>query len=773
MMMQGGFSMTALRSTLLVSITVAAGLSAGVGGAGAAACPNEGVRSELGVTRLPQCRAYEQITPVYKQALPIYPKGISADGNKALLFSLANLNDTEGVGESILEAHLYSASRTADGWQLTPLNAPLSEFVGQLPVAYEAQSGATLWEQHTPSQSSFTRGLYARFAGGDYRLLGRISVPFAGEETQEADYMYGISSEYADEPQAATHDYEHVVARALQREEYLPFDETLNGSSFYEYSGANDPPVLIGVEGEKESRKLVSQCGTVLGSNQNTVSFGSAYNALSADGETVFFTAEPTSGCSGAHGPAVAELYARLHGSPLSPLPAETVHVSASECTVACGAESGKNFEGASESGRIVYFTSTQKLTNDAIDGTTSGEAYKGSGCANTTPEEHGCDLYVYDFEAPGSECQQEHRCLRLVAGGEVLGVAGIAEDGQRVYYVKRNSAGLPDLYVYDLAEDRSVLVAHLASTGGQEALIWQKEFRRPVEVTGEDGRYLLFASATPGLTEDQEGSVGQLFEYDAVTGELVRVSKGEDGYNDNGNGVMAGINPEVVMESDENLGDVFDFKSETNRLMISRDGRTVVFRTRSKLSPYATSAEQCSSVYEFHAEGPLSSGEVHLLSDGQDTHQMGPLCGAIAYPAVMDATGSNVLFSSGDALVPGDTDGGQRDLFDARIDGGFTLSHQALCVEEGCAPAGLEPGGAASPGFVSEGSATQVPEASPSVPVTTTPPAARPKAKIPSGVARAKALRKALRACRKDKAQARRNVCERRARGRLGTRRG
>ena len=759
--------MTVLRNVLFAIFMVVAGVSVGVGSAGAAACPNESVRNELGVTRLPQCRAYEQVTPAYKEGYPVILRSLSSDGNKAILFSLANIDGAEGAGESAIESNLYTAVRTAGGWHLTPLNAPLSQFVGQVPVAYEAQSGATLWEQHTPSQSAFTRGLYARSTEGDYRFIGRVSIPFAGEETQEADYMYLSNANHIDEPEAATHDYEHVIARALQGEDYLPFDETLGKISFYEYSGANEPPVLVGVQGGKESHDLVSRCATILGSGQSSGEFGSLYNAISADGETVFFTAEAISAC-GVHAPPVAELYARLHGSPLSPLLAETVHVSASECTVACGEESGKNFEGASESGKIVYFTSTQKLTNNATDGTTSGEAYNGSGCTNTTPAQGGCDLYVYDAEAPGMECQQEHHCLRLVAGGEVLGVAGIAENGQRVYYVKRNNEGLPDLYVYDLAEDRSVLVAHLSFTGEQEATIWQREFNHPVQVTGEGGRYLLFASATPGLTEDQEGSVEQLFEYDAVTGELVRVSKGEDGYDENGNGVTIGINPESIAEPSEHLGLRTDFKSETNRLSISSDGRTVVFRTRGKLSPYATSAEKCFSVYEFHTEGPLSSGEVRLLSDGQDINQSGPRCGAFLYPTMMDATGNNILFSTADPLVPTDTDGGQRDLYDARIDGGFALPRGGLCAGERCGPT-TATGGAGMPSLAPEGSATQAPETTPNASGTTPPqPAAtKPKAKTPSSASRAAALRRALRACRKIRARSRRSACERAARGR------
>jgi hypothetical protein len=284
-----------------------------------------------------------------------------------------------------------------------------------------------------------------------------------------------------------------------------------------------------------------------------------------------------------------------------------------------------------------------------------------------------------------------------------------------------------------------------------------------------------LFASATPGITTDQQGTVEQLFEYDALTGELVRVTKGEGGYDVNGNGVATGIDPEAVAGFGEYLSRSTDFKNETNQLLVSRDGRTVVFRTYGKLSPYATSAEQCKSVYEFHANGPLASGEVHLLSDGRDTGTIpGNGCGnLLAQGAVMDATGENILFSTADALVPTDTDGGQRDLYDARTNGGFTLPRGALCTGEGCAPATPVPGAPATLGFAPEGSATQPPETTPSAPGTPTAPtqpaAATPRVKAPGGASRAAKLRRALGGCHKLKPRSRRGACERRARGRFG----
>ncbi len=659
----------------LSSMLIAGSLSV-VAAADAEGCPNETLRTELGSGFLPDCRAYEMVSPPYKEGYSILVKSYSADGDKAILYSLGALAGVIGAGESAIEGNLYLDTRTSDGWKLSPLNPPSSEFVGQIPVAYEANDGETLWKQHTLGQTTHTRGLYVRSAAGAFSLVGPLTPPHSFSEEEESNVI-DTSEAFFDRPVAATSDYDHAVLEAPAPEDFWPFDGTSGATgSLYEYSGTgNSQPVLVGVEGTKGSNQLVGLCGTELGSGVDS----STFNALSADGEVVFFTVAPQGrfGCSSS-APVVGEVYARLHGALTSSAAAETVDVSASECTVACGAvESGKNFEGASENGERVFFTSTQKLTNDAVDGTASGDADK-EGCAVIEPGLGGCNLYVYDFGAPvGAR-------LRLVAGGEVLGVGGIAEDGSRVYFVSRSVIGAagtnefgkspqaeePNLYVYDASSGETAFIATLSSGDRKD---WNRVFQRPVEVNGKGGRFLLFASSTPDLTPDDKTALTQLFEYDAVTRELVRVTQGEDGYNENGNGVAFGIEPSSISSVAEPLGHSRDFKSTTNRSNISQDGRTVVFVTRGALSPLAVSAGQgCRSVYEFRSgAGGIAGGGVRLLSDGRDTQLFkGTSCGP-QFQA-MDENGANVLFSTADPLVPGDVDGVQRDIYDAREGGGL-----------------------------------------------------------------------------------------------------
>ena len=659
-------------------------------------CPNEALRSELNSGSLADCRAYEMVTPVYKEGYPLRVSSYAANGESAIVTSLANLVATPGEGETAVEASMYLDSRTVSGWQLLPLNAPLSQFVGQLPVASEADSGETLWDQHTPEQSAAARGLYVRLAGGIYSFVGPLLPPGVAEG--EPSNVINTEAIF-DKPIAATRDYHHVILAANEATAYWPFDGTVGAEgSLYEYSGTvsertgvyKEQPILVAVEGEKGSKSLIGQCGSRLGG-------GTMANALSSDGETIFFTVEPigAEGCEGL-GPKVPEVYARLHGALSNTAAAVTVHVSASECTVGCEKESGKNFEGASESGEKVFFTSTQKLIEGAVDGTESGSATK-PGCARIKSGV-GCNLYEYDFGASGSECQVARRCLSVVSeGAGVLGVAGISEDGSRIYYVARGALtdagvnkygadpveGQPNLYVYDTLSNSTDFVATL---GASDEADWAKIYQRPVQITGGEGQFLVFASSKPGVTPDDTGSQTQLFEYDALTGELVRITQGEDAYSENGNSVAEGVDAEAFAETVEKTGRGQDFKLIGNQLDVSGDGRTVFFESGGALSPRASSAARgCLSLYEFHTGGLISQGSVHLVSDGQDTQLVkGNLCGAQFEG--MDASGGNVLFVTDDPLLGSDVDGVQRDIYDARVEGGFPPAVSAQsCGGSGC----------------------------------------------------------------------------------------
>ncbi len=761
----------ALRAVVLLLLSCVSASTA-LAASGQSECADENLRAALGSSVLPDCRAYEMVTPVYKEGYPFVVKSLASNGESMIGGTIGTLAGNLGSGELPTEGALYLDERTANGWRLEPLNAPSSQFVGEFPLAAEANDDQTLWEQHTPAEPAAERGLYIRSSAGVFSFVGPLSPNRgAGEEPST---LIDPNQGDVNVVKATTSDYGHIVMEAKSGEARWPFDETPETShSIYEYGGLeNKEPILVDVTGGKGSRQLISLCGAVLGSG----TFGSSFNTLSNDGEVVFFTVNP---CN--PGPPMAEVYARLHGALTTAKAAETVDVSSSECTVACGeSPSGKQFEGASEDGREVFFTSTQKLTNDAVDGTASGNAAGRGGCPGTSPGEGGCNLYLYDFDAPAGA-----RLKAMSVGGEVLGVAGMAQNGSHVYYVSRVAIGAagenpygklpvegqPNLYAYDVPSGKTTFVATLGSGDGSD---WNKQFIRTVQVSGS-GRDLLFESVTPGVTPDDRSEQTQLFEsrsgVEGEPAELVRITKGEDGFNEDGNAVAGA----VVKTSIMTVAVEADFKSSTNgSTSMSADGQTVFFLTLGQLSPRATAllpGNQCRSLYEFHTSGSLVNGSVHLVSDGRDTQLFkGAICG----PQLLgvDEAGANVLFATADPLLSSDVDGVQRDIYDARVNGGFA----PLPTAGACGTCEGSAGGPAVPPM--SGSSGEAGEA----PVAPAAPAGSPLAAGPAGtdgsvVRRLKsagggALSRALRACR-GKPRRRRTACKADARRRLGAQAG
>ena len=74
-------------------------------------------RSALGSSRLADCRAYEMVSPPYKEGYGIFVQSFSSDGEQAIVKSLGDLAGDQGEIESFGEAGLYLDRRTATGWQ--------------------------------------------------------------------------------------------------------------------------------------------------------------------------------------------------------------------------------------------------------------------------------------------------------------------------------------------------------------------------------------------------------------------------------------------------------------------------------------------------------------------------------------------------------------------------------------------------------------------------------------------------------------------------------
>jgi hypothetical protein len=693
-------------------LAISASLAWGAGDANEALCPPATESSPGFRVSLPDCRAYELVSPPFTDGEPLTTERVAADGASVSFASLGGFGENGNDG---LEAgSLFLATRGESGWATTGLSPSAAQFQGETPPSqsfysydFTSDFSEALFTLAPSSASSIDFRYYRHQPGGSYVEVGPVFPPVV-----LATWNPGVGGEPQVAYLGATRDLSHIVFSTANVTDFKwvwPGDSMVGRFSLYEYVGTgNTEPTLVGIKpgpGETSNRPaehptLISQCGDTLGGADMLGNYQGesedAYNAISTqpsseEGRTVFFTAfalaESAGTCTG-HGivsPAVNELYARISES-------RTVAISepsTSDCE-ACDLSNPKKalFQGASADGSKVFFLSEQELFAGS-----RGEA--------------GENLYEYDFNAA-----DQHEKVSLIASSMAPGggVMRVSEDGSLVYLVSgadlpgatanefgaEPHAGADNLYVYDTRTARSRFIAELSPSDSQE---WgAQDSRGSVEATPGEGRFLVFGSVEENVTPGASGGGRQLYRYDAQPTRaeeevgiprLVRISVGDVESNDGNDGANSEI-PEQPYDGSDTVAAV------SRPLSISTDGSKVFFQSTWALTPQALNR-----VCVYEAEGSCEAravnvyeyedGHAYLLSDGRDVHSLfrGSVSGLIG----ASASGSDVFFTGSDHLVGqagGDT--GQTYIYDARIDGGFPApATPAGCTSE-CQGSGTAP---------------------------------------------------------------------------------
>jgi hypothetical protein len=745
------------------------------------------------------------VTPPFKNGQPPVTDGNAAVAENDFAFSSLGAFDEPG-NSTTAEGAEYVTHRAGGGWSTVPVNPSGEEFQGGsalLGFSHETLDfNASLTETLILQPRREAKPIDARFyrrrvSDGSLQEVGPLVRP-----DTVAIWKPGSEAELEFERPlpfylGASADLSHIFFTDLF-EANGPYqwlwqgDKTIGDApSLYEYVGSNNTePELVAVKNQttlaraaaeqhkshiNEAAEQITECGVVLGGTAAAQLGGlrseDTFNAIAASGERVFFTVAPGPcvhlGEEG-QGPSVGELYARIDRE-------KTVDISEPSTGPSGNCESCDEsepstpvFQGASEDGTKVFFLTGQKLFAGA-----HGES--------------GTNLYEFDFDG------EAHHKLSFIApqlpesSGMPGGLVQLAPQAGFVYFVSQDAAlagnvdgkdenavsGEPNLFVYDTETRHTTFVATLSS---HDERIWDAAGARRGQVT-PDGRFLLFQS-TGNLTPDASGDATQLYRYEVPTaakanGELLRISVGaggqyecakthtvESGYNCDGN---AGPPPGSVFGSEYTHNSEPELQSSPRPtgVVISGDGSKVFFESPEGLTPGAPN-ENCAheafgectiaadNVYEW--EG----GEVYLLSDGLDSNFF---FGASASKLVAaDPSGQNVYITSGDSLVPRDTDS-QLDVYDLRTDGGFPPEPTAVPCSSACRAGEAEPQFSLPTSAVTQGPGN----------FASGPPSsgAKPTPK-PKVLTRAQKLAKALKACRRLRKRARAK-CQRTARRRYG----
>jgi hypothetical protein len=639
----------------------------------AAGCPNEVLRSGVSGI-LPDCRAFEMVSPVAKNGADILAaptlSGTSVDGNAVSYVSRAAFADSKGLNDAGAE---YISRRGVDGWTTHPIT-PQHE---TLPVPATLGSVSAYTGVYSPDLS---RGVFlglTQIPGVTSSNVAEVSNLYLGEKLGSANQQLKLISD-AVQPlppdrelntayhpaiafAGATPDIDHIVFES-------PFNLTNNasGESRKVYEWSNGSLRLVSILPD-------SACGTPpCVANEATAGAGAVYifhNALfygsytnpngviSDNGERIFFTADPAFNPSGSLDKGlVGDLYMREENA--------TTRIDISEASPTDPSPAGwSEFQWATPDGEKVFFLSTRQLVDEDDDG--AGQ---------------GVDLYRYDAgDASG------HHLTLLTPDGyapDGLGVThviGVSQDGGFVYFSSKG-------HLYVLHDG---VIRTIADRLPAEPELWGEtgtvQGGSQARVT-PDGRHILFMSATEqGLGYDTHGtncpldqSFEQLREYEGRCFELYLYSYASDTLT------CVSCNPSGAPPKGNasfetrRLGIVFPNQNLSQPL--SDDGRRVFFNSRDTLVPFDTNGKI--DVYEYDVE----SGKLALVSSGE--------CNCDSYFEAASPSGDDVFIVTGEQLVRIDKDN-LYDLYDVRVNGGIASQNALLplgCEGDACQPPAVAP---------------------------------------------------------------------------------
>lgn len=659
-----------------------------------ASCPNDARRAEDNSTKLPECRAYEMVSPVEKGLRPVAPGAWTPAEGPAdrVMYNAEGSFAGDLSGDPFGKPYL--ARRGSEGWvsealspppslgkqmfsQLTGSDAQLTEFL-TAPMAvgeYARNIGTT--------EESPTGTLYLRRADGSYSPASPLIGPVGGVGQFKTLYnaMFGAGGVLD-----GARDLSKLVL-ATHGAPLLP-GEPKAFEHIYEIAGVRTTPELkvlnIGTEGEEMPSCAISLAlgGSSVGvgegpTNPSVNLTGGHQNEISADGSRVFFSQMSSVLPGGCGLGGVQHLFARTEGQATANLSEPSVN---DECASPSCRNSGPEsavFQAASIDGSKAFFISAQQLTDGA------------------SPD--GINLYEYDFNRP-----EGHNLVALSAlqsrgvdpNVSPNGILGSADDGSLIYFRASGvltsqpnplgqvaEGGADNIYVVDtetgelrfiglrcsgLEESGSVQEVAECPGEGKDAL-----GRSDLQVT-PDGQVAVFTTYAQ-LTPDDQNLAADVYRYDFATDSLQRVSIGHDGFDQNGNGGGQDAKAETSLFPFEEQ----EFFTGKGRV-VSNDGETIVFSTSRPLQEEAEPGVE--NIYLWH------QGQVSLISDGHGGEH-----------ASVGAGGDDVFFTTRQGLIEPDRDG-LLDIYDARVGGGFPLAVPPPPICEGNETCHKAPGSAPAP---------------------------------------------------------------------------
>jgi hypothetical protein len=629
-------------------------------------CPNDQLRAAADA-HLPDCRAYEQATPIEKHGAnaqgTVNEVEASSAGGRVTFFLNGGLPTSDGSSQ----LSPYMASRDPAGWSsagLLPATDP-----GEVAHVVGWSDDLSSTVVAGPGPGNVGSALYLRDSASGALQLGPAGdllndASLAGFAADTSHLIFETGAALLPEAPAGKGDNLYDLDHGA-----LSLAARIPAGSATSCDDSGGPACVPAPEG--------SFAGPYNWEAGNTANGGAllryyTQNTISRDGSRVFFTAAGT-----------GQLYLREDGT-------TTTQVSASQRTTPDpNGERPAAFLAATPDGSKVFFTSCEKLTDDSTAVSTAEEEVEEKivgGC-------QGKDLYSYDTGSGELTDLSVDSNPGDAKGAAVQGILGTSADGSYVYFAAVGvlASGAPSgscngsspgetCNLYLSHEGTITFIAALSGADredwGGRTTLGQKNSR-----VSADGRTLLFASIRSLTGYDNKSSACNPFGFPEPCQELFRYTAPDQGL------ACISCNPTGTKpKGDAELGALRQFLYDPIRTTLlsrnlSADGKRVFFDSPDALLP--TDINGVSDVYEWEADGTGSchtpGGCIYPISSGTS--------GDLSYFADASANGDHAFFFSDQQLVPFDRDQ-LYDVYDASVGGGLASQHASApptCASTAC----------------------------------------------------------------------------------------
>ncbi len=652
-------------------------------------CPNQGFR--IGASApLPDCRAYEMVSPVDKNGADIIAgrnnleaegyAQVSPDGEKLAYATRGSAAFGEDPPNSFVINQYLAARVEGIGWSSEAIHPPYPgrrvkgavagagrEFIAFSPDLCSAWVVDFQTPALNPDAQPEAANLYRRQncgpEAGSFETLTTAPLPLEGEA--RSSYVTNNSV------QGASADSRHAIFRAKAP---LTADAAA-GVNAQLYDRFNGGLHLVSVLPGGEADPVSATVGGAGGAGSDSLQ-----GAVSEDGSYVYWTSVGTD--------LVGKIYLRHH--PEQGIVKGECTKASKACTIAVSTGNNAFFWAAASDGSKALYS-------------------------------EGQDLYEFDLgEAEAGEAP------RLIAhhvrnfGDDFRGgVTGVSKDLSRVYFLSTDvlagsgqnsegdeaSAGKPNLYLYEAGSGSFEFVATvLESDAGKPEPDAEKINGISYSLISPNAQYRA-TRVTPDGTRIAFESRAQLTGFDNTAASSGKPAVEVYTYTAGGALQCISCNPSGARPATHELAEPYlhpgeGFKSKVQAAawiptwehplhasnVLSVDGKRLFFNANDALLPRDTNGAQ--DVYEWEAPGtggcdaedasyfPQNGGCLYLISTGESPFE------SEFWEASPD--GEDVFFTTGSSLLPQDP--GSLDLYDARALGGFPQPpEQAQCEGEAC----------------------------------------------------------------------------------------